>query len=50
VDERDVRFQLSASVRWVNLVGWAGLAIGNLQLIAPHDETVLAAGLAWERG
>ena len=28
----------------------AGLAIGNLQLIAPHDETVLAAGLAYVRG
>ncbi|HEU0305177.1 MAG TPA: amidase [Gaiellaceae bacterium] len=50
VDERDVRFSLSATVRWVNLVGWAALAIGNLQLIAPRDETVLAAGLAWERG
>ena len=25
------------------------LAIGNLQLVAPRDETVLAAGLAWER-
>ncbi len=50
VDERDVRFQLSGEVRWVNLVGWAALAIGNLQLIAPRDETVLAAGLAWERG
>jgi Asp-tRNA(Asn)/Glu-tRNA(Gln) amidotransferase A subunit family amidase len=50
VDERDVRFPLSAYVRWVNLIGWAGLAIGNLQLIAPHDETVLAAGSAWERG
>ena len=47
---RDVRFPLSAYVRWVNMLGWAGLAIGNLQLIAPHDETVLAAGLAWERG
>ncbi len=50
VDEREVRFPLSAYVRWVNLIGWAGLAIGNLQLIAPRDETVLAAGLAWERG
>jgi aspartyl-tRNA(Asn)/glutamyl-tRNA(Gln) amidotransferase subunit A len=49
VDERDVRFQLSGEVRWVNLLGWAGLAIGNLQLIAPRDETVLAAGLAWEQ-
>jgi aspartyl-tRNA(Asn)/glutamyl-tRNA(Gln) amidotransferase subunit A len=50
VDERDVRFQVSAFLRWVNLIGWAGLAIGNLQLVAPRDETVLAAGLAWERG
>jgi len=32
----------------VNLTGWAGLAIGNMQLIAPRDEVVLAAGLAWE--
>ena len=37
-------------MRWVNLIGWAGLAIGNMQLIAPTDEVVLAAGLAWERG
>ena len=49
-DELEVRLPLSAFLRWVNLLGWAGLAIGNLQLIAPHDETVLAAGLAWERG
>lgn len=48
VDEREVRFEISAYVRWVNLIGWAGLAIGNLQLVAPRDETVLAAGLAWE--
>jgi aspartyl-tRNA(Asn)/glutamyl-tRNA(Gln) amidotransferase subunit A len=50
VDEPDVRFQVSGFLRWVNLIGWAALAIGNLQLIAPRDETVLAAGLAWERG
>jgi aspartyl-tRNA(Asn)/glutamyl-tRNA(Gln) amidotransferase subunit A len=50
VDEPAVRFPLSAFLRWVNLIGWAGLAIGNMQLIAPRDETVLAAGLAWERG
>jgi aspartyl-tRNA(Asn)/glutamyl-tRNA(Gln) amidotransferase subunit A len=48
--EPDVRLPLSHFMRWVNLTGWAGLAIGNLQLIAPHDETVLAAGLAFERG
>ena len=49
-DELEVRLRFSEFLRWVNLIGWAGLAIGNLQLIAPHDETVLAAGLAWARG
>jgi aspartyl-tRNA(Asn)/glutamyl-tRNA(Gln) amidotransferase subunit A len=49
-DELDVRLPLSSFLRWVNLLGWAALAIGNLQLVAPQDETVLAAGLAWERG
>jgi Asp-tRNA(Asn)/Glu-tRNA(Gln) amidotransferase A subunit family amidase len=48
-DELEVRLPLSSFLRWVNLVGWAGLAIGNLQLVAPADEVVLAAGLAWER-
>ena len=49
-DELDVRLPLSSFLRWVNLLGWSALAIGNLQLVAPEDETVLAAGLAWERG
>jgi Asp-tRNA(Asn)/Glu-tRNA(Gln) amidotransferase A subunit family amidase len=49
-DELEVRMPLSSFLRWVNLLGWAGLAIGNLQLVAPRDETVLAAGLAWEGG
>ena len=48
-DELEVRLPLSSFLRWVNLIGWAGLAIGNMQLVAPRDETVLAAGLAWER-
>lgn len=48
-DEADIRLPLSSFLRWVNLIGWAGLAIGNLQLVAPHDETVLAAGLALAR-
>jgi aspartyl-tRNA(Asn)/glutamyl-tRNA(Gln) amidotransferase subunit A len=48
--ELDVRIGLAAFMRWVNLIGWAGLAIGNLQFVAPRDEVVLAAGLAWERG
>ena len=49
-DELEVRLPLSSFLRWVNLLGWSGLAIGNLQLVAPDDESVLAAGLAWERG
>jgi aspartyl-tRNA(Asn)/glutamyl-tRNA(Gln) amidotransferase subunit A len=48
-DELEVRLPLTSFLRWVNLTGWAGLAIGNTQLIAPRDELVLAAGLAWER-
>jgi Asp-tRNA(Asn)/Glu-tRNA(Gln) amidotransferase A subunit family amidase len=49
-NELEIRLALSSFLRWVNLIGWAGLAIGNLQLVAPRDETVLAAGLALERG
>jgi aspartyl-tRNA(Asn)/glutamyl-tRNA(Gln) amidotransferase subunit A len=49
-DELDVRIPFTAFARPFNLLGWAGLAIGDLQFIAPNDETVLAAGLAWERG
>jgi aspartyl-tRNA(Asn)/glutamyl-tRNA(Gln) amidotransferase subunit A len=49
-DELEVRLPLTSFLRWVNLIGWAGLAIGNMQFVAPRDEVVLAAGLAWERG
>jgi hypothetical protein len=49
-DELALRGTLPAFLRPINLLGWAGLAIGELQLTAPRDETVLAAGLAWERG
>jgi aspartyl-tRNA(Asn)/glutamyl-tRNA(Gln) amidotransferase subunit A len=48
-DELEVRLPLTSFLRWTNLTGWAGLAIGNMQLVAPNDEVVLAAGLAWER-
>jgi aspartyl-tRNA(Asn)/glutamyl-tRNA(Gln) amidotransferase subunit A len=48
-DEFEVRIPLSAFLRPINLLGWAGLAIANMQLVAPTDETVLAAGLAWEQ-
>jgi Asp-tRNA(Asn)/Glu-tRNA(Gln) amidotransferase A subunit family amidase len=49
-DELEVRLPFSSFTRWVNLLGWSALAIGNVQLVAPTDEVVLAAGLAWERG
>jgi Asp-tRNA(Asn)/Glu-tRNA(Gln) amidotransferase A subunit family amidase len=49
-DELEFRATLPAFLRPINFLGWAGLAIGELQLVAPADETVLAAGLAWERG
>jgi aspartyl-tRNA(Asn)/glutamyl-tRNA(Gln) amidotransferase subunit A len=49
-DELETRLPLTSFLRWTNLTGWAGLAIGNMQLVAPRDEVVLAAGLAWERG
>jgi Asp-tRNA(Asn)/Glu-tRNA(Gln) amidotransferase A subunit family amidase len=48
-EEADIRLPLSSFMRWVNVIGWAGLAVGNLQLVAPHDETVLEAGLALEQ-
>jgi len=49
-DELEVRVAFSAFLRPFNLLGWAGLAIGNLQVVAPADEVVLAAGLALESG
>jgi aspartyl-tRNA(Asn)/glutamyl-tRNA(Gln) amidotransferase subunit A len=48
-DELVVRIPATAFLRPFNVLGWAGLAIGDLQLVAPRDEVVLAAGLAWER-
>jgi aspartyl-tRNA(Asn)/glutamyl-tRNA(Gln) amidotransferase subunit A len=47
-DELEARITCTTFTRPINLIGWAALAIGDLQLIAPRDETVLAAGLAWE--
>jgi aspartyl-tRNA(Asn)/glutamyl-tRNA(Gln) amidotransferase subunit A len=49
-DELELRATLPAFLRPINFLGWGGLAIGELQLVAPADETVLAAGLAWEQG
>lgn len=50
VDEMEVRLPLSSFFRWVNLIGWSGLSVGNMQLVAPDDRIALAAGLAWESG
>jgi aspartyl-tRNA(Asn)/glutamyl-tRNA(Gln) amidotransferase subunit A len=47
-DELQLRGTLPAFLRPINYLGWAGLAIGELQLVAPTDEVVLGAGLAWE--
>jgi aspartyl-tRNA(Asn)/glutamyl-tRNA(Gln) amidotransferase subunit A len=49
-DELDIRIPATAFLRPFNVLGWAGLAIADLQFVAPRDETVLAAGLAWSRG
>jgi Asp-tRNA(Asn)/Glu-tRNA(Gln) amidotransferase A subunit family amidase len=48
VNELEVRIPATAFLRPFNVIGWAGLAIGDLQFVAPRDEVVLAAGLAWE--
>ncbi|HEY8647069.1 MAG TPA: amidase [Gaiellaceae bacterium] len=48
-DELDIRIPATAFLRPFNVLGWAAIAIGDLQLIAPSDEVVLAAALAWER-
>ena len=48
-DELEVRIPATAFLRPFNVLGWAALAVGDLQLVAPRDEVVLAAGLAWER-
>jgi aspartyl-tRNA(Asn)/glutamyl-tRNA(Gln) amidotransferase subunit A len=47
-DELDVRIPATAFLRPFNVLGWAALAIGDLQFVALRDEVVLAAGLAWE--
>ena len=43
-DELEFRLPATAFLRPFNVLGWAAIAIGDLQLIAPTDEVVLAAG------
>ena len=47
-DELDMRIPAAAFLRPFNVLGWAAIAIGDLQFVAPSDEVVLAAALAWE--
>jgi aspartyl-tRNA(Asn)/glutamyl-tRNA(Gln) amidotransferase subunit A len=49
VPELEIRLVLSMWTRPFNYLGWAAIALGELQLAAPRDETVLAAALALER-
>jgi aspartyl-tRNA(Asn)/glutamyl-tRNA(Gln) amidotransferase subunit A len=46
--ELEVRLQLSLWTRPFNDLGWAAIALGETQLAAPREETVVAAALAWE--
>ena len=48
-DELDIRIPATAFLRPFNVLGWAAIAIGDLQFSAPRDETVLAAALAWDQ-
>jgi aspartyl-tRNA(Asn)/glutamyl-tRNA(Gln) amidotransferase subunit A len=48
VDELEIRLPFSAFTRPFSYLGWAAIAIGELQLAARDDATVLAAALAWE--
>ncbi len=48
VSELEIRVPFSSFTRPFNYLGWAAVALGNLQLAGRNDETVLAAALAWE--
>jgi aspartyl-tRNA(Asn)/glutamyl-tRNA(Gln) amidotransferase subunit A len=42
VDEISVRDAFGRAARWVNILGWASLAIGQVQVVGPDDSAVLA--------
>jgi aspartyl-tRNA(Asn)/glutamyl-tRNA(Gln) amidotransferase subunit A len=48
ISELEIRLPLSAFTRPFSYLGWAAIAIGELQLAGRDDATVLAAALAWE--
>jgi aspartyl-tRNA(Asn)/glutamyl-tRNA(Gln) amidotransferase subunit A len=48
VAECEIRQQFGRFTRLANHLGWAALAIGDLQIMGRSEAIVLAAGLAWE--
>ncbi len=48
VSELAIRVPFSAFTRPFNYLGWAAVALGELQLAGRSDATVLGAALAWE--
>lgn len=47
-DEIAGREALGRNTRWVNLLGWAAIALGNVQITGPRDADVLDAAVALE--
>jgi Asp-tRNA(Asn)/Glu-tRNA(Gln) amidotransferase A subunit family amidase len=46
--ELEVRIAMSGFTRPFSYLGWSAVALGEIQLAARDDETVIAAALAWE--
>ena len=49
VDELEIRLTMSAYARPFSFLGWPAIAIGDVQLAARDETTLLGAALAWER-
>jgi aspartyl-tRNA(Asn)/glutamyl-tRNA(Gln) amidotransferase subunit A len=43
-DELAGRESVGRNTRWVNILGWAAVAVGNIQVTGPSDANVLRAG------
>jgi aspartyl-tRNA(Asn)/glutamyl-tRNA(Gln) amidotransferase subunit A len=49
VDELEIRLTMAAYARPFSFLGWPAIAIGDVQLAARDETTLLGAALAWER-
>ncbi len=49
VDEIAIRETFGRSARWANLIGWAAMAVGNVQIVGPDAGAVFAVARAVER-